>query len=148
MEYSLDWCKSPNFISPQGRISMPKPHFNTPHPPLVLLSHCFFPFFFILLPEGFSSYESPIGQNHHTARKIEEFDFIWGQTVNVSAIPLIFLRSRGCCGPTEPLAARGRLRKVNKMLASPNFVLTLGALSVSCKKVTGSSSLQTKSDAL
>lgn len=83
LEYSLDWCKSPNFISSQGRIRMPKPYFNTPHPPLVLPSHSFFPFF-VLLPEGFSSYESPIGQKYHIVRKTEEFDFIWGQTVNVS----------------------------------------------------------------
>lgn len=30
-EYSLDWCKSPNFISSPGRIGIPKPHFNTIH---------------------------------------------------------------------------------------------------------------------
>lgn len=59
-------------------------------------------------------------------------------------MPLIFLRSRDCYSLSEPLEARERLRKVNKMLASPNFVLTLGALSTSCNKVTGSSSLQTK----
>lgn len=143
LEYFLDWCRSPNFISCQGRIRVPKSHFNTPHPPLVLPSRCFFPFF-VLLPECFSSYESPIGQKRHMARKTEEFHFIWGQTVNVSAIPLIFLRSRGCHSLSEPLEARERLRKVNEMLASPDFVLTFGALSTSCNKVTGSSSLQKK----
>lgn len=129
-----------------------KAELGCPNPILTLSIHLWYFhhsfLFFVLLPEGFSSYKSSIGQNHHIARKTEEFYFIWGQTVNVSAIPLIFLSSRGYYSLSEPLEARERLRKVKEMLASPNFILTLGALSTSCKKVPGSSSLQTKAAVL
>lgn len=91
LEYSSDWCKGPNLISCQSRIRTP--HCNTPHPPLVLPSHCSFPLF-VLLPEGFSSYECPIGQKRHIARKTGGFCFIWGQTVNISAVPLIFFEKQ------------------------------------------------------
>lgn len=74
LEYSSDWCKSPNLISCQSRIRMPKPRCNSPHPPLVLPSHCSFPLF-VLLPEGFSSHQSPIGQKRHIARKAGGFLF-------------------------------------------------------------------------
>lgn len=67
--------------------------------------------FFCLLRVGFSSHESPIGQKHRLRRKTEDFYFVWGQTINVSGISLIFLRSWGCHRIFEPLPAGQRLER-------------------------------------
>lgn len=94
LECSLDWCKSSNLISLQGRIRMAKPHDNTPHPSLVLPS-CSVPFVFLHYSlQVFLLTNLPLVKN--ITRKTRECYFVCSQTANISAIPLIFLRCWGC----------------------------------------------------